>query len=166
MARPDSLRSVAEDSRPILLCYDGSEDAKRAISRAAELFPAAGALVLHVWEPLKDVASVPRLPGLHGMLEAGLAEMDEIGEEISGRLAAEGAELAGSAGLSAEALSVRGKGRAWRNILALARERDVSVIVLGQRGVSAAELAILGSVSNPVVHRADRPVLVVPNPGH
>ena len=147
---------------PILVCYDGSEDAKLAIAKAGELFRGRRALVLHVWEPLADVASAPPVPGLGGTLKAGLDEMDAIGEGISAQLADEGRELAREGGLEAEALSVRRSGRAWGAILSVARERDVSVIVMGRRGASAVELAILGSVANAVVHHADRPVLVVP----
>lgn len=149
-------------SGPLLLCYDGSDDAKLAIARAGELFPGRRALVVHVWEPLRDVASVPPVPGLYGLLAAGIEEMDTIGEEISAKLADEGRDLAAAAGLEAEALSLRRSGRAWRAILETAREHDADAIVLGRRGVSAAELAILGSVANAVVHHADRPVLVVP----
>ena len=147
---------------PILICYDGSDDSKQAVSRAAELFPTHKAIVLHVWEPLKDVASTPPVPGLYGMLEEGLNEMDRIGDEVSQRIAAEGAEWARTAGLDAEALSVSARGRAWRNILKVARDRNVQAIVLGQRGVGGAERALLGSVSTAVVHHADRPVVVVP----
>ena len=149
---------------PILLCYDGSDDAKLALARAGELFPGRAALVVHVWEPLGEVASVPPVPGLEGALKGGLDEMDRLGGEISAKLADEGCDLARAAGLDAKPLSIRRSGRAWRAILAAAREHDAGVIVLGRRGVSAAELKILGSVANAVVHHADRPVLVVPEP--
>jgi nucleotide-binding universal stress UspA family protein len=132
--------------RPILICYDGSENSKQAVTRAADLFPDQPAIVLHVWEPLKDAASVPPVPGLYGMLEAGLEEMDKIGDEVSARTAAEGAEQAKAAGLAAE----------------VARDRDVPAIVVGQRGIGGAERTLLGSVSTAVVHHADRPVVVVP----
>ena len=92
---------------PILICYDGSEDSKQAVVRAGELFPSGDALVLHVWEPLKEVASVPPVPGLEGMLEAGLEEMDAIGEEVSKQTAAAGADQAKACGLNAEPVSVR-----------------------------------------------------------
>ena len=147
---------------PILLCYDGSDDAKLALASAGELFPGRTALVVHVWEPLGEVASVPPIPGLEGMLKGGLDEMDKVGEEISTKLADEGSDLARAAGLDAKPMSIRRSGRAWTAILAAAREHDAGVIVLGRRGVSAAELTILGSVANAVVHHADRPVLVVP----
>jgi nucleotide-binding universal stress UspA family protein len=147
---------------PILLCYDGSDDSKNAVARAAELFPGDHAIVLHVWEALREVAAVPPVPALHGVLVGGLDEMDRIGEEVSQQTAAEGAEQATTAGLQAEPLSIRAPGRAWKNILAVAREKEVRAIVMGQRGIGGAERALLGSVSSAVVHHADRPVLIVP----
>ena len=74
----------------LLVCYDGSDDAKQAIDRAARLFPGRAAVVLHVWEPLREVASVPPVPGLHGVLEAGLAEMDKEGADLSQQTAGRG----------------------------------------------------------------------------
>ena len=153
---------MAMSERTLLICYDGSDDAKQAIARAAPLFPGRTAIVLHVWEPLKDAASVPPVPGLHGALEAGLMEMDQIGEDVSRRTAEEGAKLATSAGFEAEPSSVCAPGRAWRNILRFAREHDVDAIVIGRRGLGGAERALIGSVSAAVVHHADRPVLVLP----
>lgn len=147
---------------PILICYDGSEDSKQAVTRAGDLFPGQSAIVLHVWEPLKDVASVPPVPGLQGMLEAGLEEMDRIGDGVSQRTAEDGAQQAKEAGLEAKPLSVSAPGRAWGTILKVARDRDVQAIVVGQRGIGGAERALLGSISTAVVHHADRPVVVVP----
>ena len=149
-------------SGPILIGYDGSTNSRQAIARAAELFPDRPALVLHVWESLKDVASVPPIPGLSGVLKGGLDEMDAIGEDVSRTTAEEGTRLAVEAGLTAEPLSTQAPGRAWRGVLAAAREHDVVAIVIGRRGISGAERALLGSVSNGVLHGADRPVVVVP----
>jgi len=146
----------------VLICFDGSGDSRQAIARAAELFPDRPALVLHVWEPLKDVASVPPVPGLSGTLKAGLDEMDRMGGDISRETASEGAGLAAEAGLNAEPLSIQAPGRAWRGILAAAREHDVAAIVMGRRGIGRAERMLLGSVSNGVLHGADRPVVIVP----
>jgi nucleotide-binding universal stress UspA family protein len=45
-------------------------------------------------------------------------------------------------------------------ILALARVRDVDLIVVGSRGLGAVRTLVLGSVSTGILHQADRPVLV------
>ncbi len=37
-------------SAPILICYDGSDDAQVAIARAGALFPRRDAIVLAVWQ--------------------------------------------------------------------------------------------------------------------
>lgn len=149
-------------SAPILVGYDGSDNAKDAIVRAGELFPGHPAIVLNAWEPLSSVAAVPPVPGLEGALRKGLDEMDEVGAQASARLADEGAGLAKEAGLEAEAVTHRSEGRAWRSIVALARERDVLAIVVGRRGISGIEQALLGSVSGGVLRHADRPVVVIP----
>jgi Universal stress protein family len=53
------------------------------------------------------------------------------------------------------------EGDAAEQIVELARARDAAMIVVGSRGHGAVAGALLGSVSSPVIHRSDRPVLVV-----
>ena len=55
-------------------------------------------------------------------------------------------------------------GKAAKAILQAADRLSVDSIVLGSRGHGGAYLAPFGSVSKEVVHRAHRPVLVVPRP--
>jgi len=50
----------------------------------------------------------------------------------------------------------------WRGIVDVADELDVSVIVIGSRGLSG--LRERGSVSHDVAMNARRPVLIVPPP--
>ena len=45
-------------------------------------------------------------------------------------------------------------------VLELARARDVDLIVVGSRGLGSVRGLVLGSVSNAILHQADRPVLV------
>lgn len=151
-------------SGPVLVGYDGSENSKEAIARAAELFPGRPAVVVNTWEPLSSVAAVPPVPGLEGILRKGLDEMDAVGSEASARLAEEGAALAREAGLDADAASTRSDGKAWRGIVAVAAEHGAAVIVVGRRGASPLEQALMGSVSAAVVRHSERPVLVVPEP--
>ncbi len=44
--------SRAKDARPVLLCFDGSDDAAAAIAKAGELLGPRTAVVLTVWEPV------------------------------------------------------------------------------------------------------------------
>lgn len=54
------------------------------------------------------------------------------------------------------------EGTPGEQIVELARARNAPLIVVGSRGLGAVTGALLGSVSSAVVHRSDRPVLVVP----
>jgi nucleotide-binding universal stress UspA family protein len=151
--------------KPILAGYDGSDHARDAIARAAELFPGADAVVLTVAEPVRTWPDHDP-GGLIGMAlarAAGLvAELDDIAAQIAARTADEGAAVAIKAGLRARPLALSGQPGAV--IVETAVEHDVSVIVLGARGLSPAKAALLGSVSAGVLHRCDRPVLIVPSP--
>jgi len=53
------------------------------------------------------------------------------------------------------------KGIPFLEILKTAREEDVSLIVIGSHGKSNVEEMLLGSVSEKVIRKAVRPVLVV-----
>jgi nucleotide-binding universal stress UspA family protein len=49
-------------------------------------------------------------------------------------------------------------------IIDVARSREADLIVLGSRGLGGISSLVLGSVSNAVLHQADRPVLVAKPP--
>ncbi|HYP47091.1 MAG TPA: universal stress protein [Thermoleophilaceae bacterium] len=163
--------------RPVLLCYDGSDSAKRAVARAGEVLGGGGAVVLCVWESLGSLVLRHRPPGL---TEVG-RELREISTDVvdtlDGRVeseaqatADEGAEIARSHGFEATALARRALGKAidrqqttiWEAVIDVAEEEDVALVVLGSRGLSPVRSALLGSVSSGVVHHCERPVLIVP----
>ncbi len=48
----------------MLLCYDGSADARAAIDRATRTMPGAAATVLTIWEPFLDTMSRTSSMGL------------------------------------------------------------------------------------------------------
>jgi nucleotide-binding universal stress UspA family protein len=152
------------DVGPALLCFDGSDDAGRAIVQAASLIGGGPALVVHVWEPLS--ALMLRNPLIHspGPLVEQAAELDAAGAEAAERLTEEGVQVARSAGFDAEPLCVRSDGGVWPRIVQLADEHDARAIVLGPRGRSAVASVLLGSVSSGVAHHCRRPVLVIPAP--
>lgn len=148
--------------KPVLLCFDGSDDAAAAIATAGELLGPRRAVLLSVQEPVKvwqptDPASALTAP-IGKMLSKAL-ELDEIAAEVARDELDRGLELARTAGFEADGRTVSGK--AWRAICDVAAELDASVIVLGARGLSRVESALLGSVSTAVSVHAGRPVLIV-----
>jgi nucleotide-binding universal stress UspA family protein len=53
-------------------------------------------------------------------------------------------------------------GRSFKNIVDLAEQEDVDLIVMATHGRTGLEHMILGSVTEKVVARSLRPVLVIP----
>ena len=150
-------------AQPALICFDGSPQSRAAIECAGELLGGGPAVIVTAWEsadsfvdfdPASAVSeTVSRLSGL-------AAEMDEIGKELAEHTAGAGVELAQEHGFEAEARAVEGK--PWSVIVRAADEVDARIVVLGSRGLSRVESALLGSVSHGVVQHCMRPVLVVP----
>jgi len=141
---------------PVLLCYDGSDDARSALGRAAELFAGRSGVVLSIWEHGWSSLSVS-WPDADS-----LQSLEEAAEKNAAEAAAEGVQLAAAAGLSAEPVSRLARGPVWQAILDVAGEYDAAAIVLGRRGLGGIKSMLLGSVSNAVVHHSDRPVVVIP----
>jgi nucleotide-binding universal stress UspA family protein len=142
---------------PILICYDGSEDADHAIASAAALLGRRRAVVLDVASPLTTAESFaalgPMLPG-----EA----FEEMNADAALQTAATGAEHARRAGFDAEARDGIAA-PTWEGIADVADEIDAAVIVIGSRGLKGVrELA--ESLSHQVAEHATRPVLIVPPP--
>jgi nucleotide-binding universal stress UspA family protein len=144
--------------RPVLLCYDASEDAKHAISEAGRLFGPGPALVLSVWQ---DARAIPSFAWAAPM---DFGELLEAARQGADRVAAEGAQAAEAAGFTATPLVVESLGPVWQRIVAVATERDVEAIALGSRGLSGVKAALIGSVSSAVVQHATCPTLVVHRP--
>src|ERR1700754_2303583 len=123
---------------PVLLCYDGSEDAKNAIAEAANLLKARPALVLSV---VQDASAVPPFAWLApgGGLEDLLAEAQKAGAKI----AAEGVEVATGAGFQATPLVSETSEPVWAAVVGAAEEHDVAAIVMGSRGLSGVKSALI-----------------------
>jgi nucleotide-binding universal stress UspA family protein len=132
---------------PLLLCYDGSRDARYAIERAGRLFGGRQALVV-------------TLPAGRD----GLAHVDRADLEALSRVVAEGVRIAREAGLDAEASTTDAGGPVWKAILEIAERYDAATIVMGSRGLTGVSSMFLGGVVTAVVNRAGRPTLVIPQP--
>lgn len=149
--------------RPALLCFDGSPQARNAIERAGALLGGGPAVVVTAWESADSFVGFDPVSGVSetvGRLAGLEQEMDEIGKELAQHTADAGVELAREHGFDAQAQAVEGK--PWSAIVRTADEHDVRIVVLGSRGRSRVESALLGSVSHGVVQHCTRPVLVVP----
>lgn len=143
---------------PILICYDGSPGAARAIEAAAKLLGPRRAVVLDVAPAITPAESValasPLVPD---------APYEELNTPEAARIAALGAELARSSGFDAEARGVQGA-PTWQGVVDAADDLDAAVIVIGSRGLSGLREALDGSLSHDVATHAGRPVLIVPPP--
>jgi nucleotide-binding universal stress UspA family protein len=147
---------------PLLLCFDGSEDARRAIERAGALFAGRRALVVTVWQPIADPDGFAWTGATAGAVD--LVDLNRAAAADGRRVADEGVRVALEAGLRAEPLPVQATASIWRTIVAIANRHDASAIVMGSRGLTGMRSMLLGSVSSAVVHHADRPTLVIRQP--
>ena len=150
---------------PVLICFDDSPGAARAVSEAANLFPGAEAIVVHVWQPLEATFAYRySAAGVTGALEEQIREVDAAGQDAAQAIAERGAELARQAGLSAEARAIKVDDSEAVAVRAAAEQVDARVIVMGSRQLGAIQAMALGGFSHAVLQASERPVLIVPAP--
>lgn len=131
----------------ILVAYDGSESARRALDEAASFARTGDTVtVVSVAEVLPQVgrAGAMLVPEEHEERQRELAEATTILKER---------------GVEAEAVERRGE--AATMILDEAEKEGADLIVIGTRGLNSAKRWLLGSVSTKVLHHAPCNVLVV-----
>jgi nucleotide-binding universal stress UspA family protein len=147
----------------MLIAYDGSENAKRAVQYAGRFLSANRAIVLTAWEPM--VRQAARLSGLSGVMQPEWVPDDQLEDiaYVDARATnAEGVRLAESAGLNAEARTAECTTTIWNAIVDCADELDVDIIVAGTRGATGIRALLHSSVADAVLKHCHRPVLLVP----
>jgi nucleotide-binding universal stress UspA family protein len=148
----------------VVMGCDGSSAASAAIEVGAQLLPGARVTIVQLWTPpFASEAMRRRLWTGTRDVNDFVAAIEREGEREAERVAAIGVTLARAAGWDAQALVRRCYGGEGLEFTQLAEKLECDVIVLGARGLSGAK-AILGSVSDMVVHYSPRPVVVVPYP--
>jgi nucleotide-binding universal stress UspA family protein len=155
----DTRGETSTADGPLLLCYDGSEDATHAIERAGALLAGRPALVLTVWQATALPGSLGISGDSGGMVD--FIRVDRAAAEDGGRVAGEGVRIAREAGLDAEPLAIEATGPIWKTIVEIADRHHAATIVMGSRGLTGLRSMLLGSVSSAVVHHADRPALII-----
>ena len=138
----------------ILLATDGSPSAERSTDEAVRLSLATGwpLHVVVVWRTpvLVGYGYTPVMP-MYELSQAEKQKAQEVAEAVAARTAAAGAETT---------FELR-EGDAADEICAAAAAIHPELIVIGSHGWSGFKQAVLGSVSNRVVHEAPCGVLVV-----
>jgi nucleotide-binding universal stress UspA family protein len=148
------------EDRPLLICFDGSEEALAAVEAAAALFASRTAVVACYWQPF---GSTKRL-GVD-LLEfvQDPASINKREEQSARDFAEQGASLAAAGGLVARAEAMATDSPIADTILTHAEELGAAAIVLGAQSRSRLRSLILGSAANEIVQRATVPVFVAPS---
>ena len=153
---------MASPGQPILFCYDGSDEARRAIGSVENLLSSNTAVVLTVWQPLTARLSEAGGFGVFALEDEG--SIDEHERSAATETAEEGVARARRVGLDATPRVEEAPQAVWRAVVDVADEIDAGLIVCGTRGRGGVRTALLGSTSRAVLQHAGRPVLVSPEP--
>ena len=148
--------SVEDPQGPLILCYDGSDAAERAI-RIAPVLVGRGreARVLYAYKPTERSLGVAQ--GVAG----GRIDAPVLGEAEAHGVVERGVAIARDAGFEADPLLLEADRRTAEIVAGKAEELDAPAIVIGTRGLSGLKTAVLGSVAREVVNAYHRPVVLV-----
>ena len=130
----------------IVVGYDGSEHARRALARAAALAKSGSSLT---------VVSAARVT----LLVRGGSAINPVDAEERDHALSEARSIL--AGLGAEATFVEGSGDPADVIVQEAENEGADLIIVGTQGLNFAKRWLIGSVSTKVVQHAHCDVLVV-----
>ncbi len=145
----------------ILICYDGSSSARRALEVAAHTLGGTPAVLLHVWNPPERIVADAFGVDVHEHAPT-YEHLEDLSRQRAGEVLADGVLLAKQLRLSVTSRSERDQSTVWKTIVDVADELGAELIVCGTHSHTAVETDLLGSVSNALVHHATRPVLVFP----
>jgi nucleotide-binding universal stress UspA family protein len=160
---------MSTDARPAVVAFDGSAEARAAITSAVALFPGRRVVVVSVWEPGLALALAPTRDmtgvGYPPPSAAEVAALDDAQKNHAVEVADAGVALARELGATAEANPVADEAHVADTLAAVAERVDACAIVVGSRGLGGVRSRLFGSTSREVLQRSERPVLVVKAPG-
>jgi nucleotide-binding universal stress UspA family protein len=135
-----------EEAMKIVVGYDGSDGAKRALDRAVTLARDDGKIV---------VVAAAESHARTGITEGAHLDPSEIERRRSDLDKAKA--LLSERGVDVETIEAQGD----PGDVIVERAKDADLVVVGSRGLNPLQRLLLGSVSSKVVHRAESDVLVV-----
>jgi len=152
------LADMTTRLKDVLVAVDFSEESKKAMCYAGAFARRFGASItaLHVVEPIACQADYG-----YGAVTRHIPNQEKL-KRARTRLSALGKKLVGAGFNLATLLR---NGTAHTEIIRAAQELDVDLIVMGTRGICAAEHTVIGGTAERVVRDALCPVLVVRKKG-
>jgi nucleotide-binding universal stress UspA family protein len=144
---------------PILVYYDGSPAAVRAIDAAGTLFPGRRATVLYVWRGM--AGRRVRTTSVEGVREELIGEVRVATRREAAAVADEGTSLGRRAGLEARPLTVETGGRAADAIVRVATKESAAAVVIGRPSRTRRVPLLSDGVLRNVVDHCPIPLVVV-----
>ena len=137
----------------ILVPFDGSPLARRALERALTAHPEATITVLYVIDPVYVVyeaesRGLPEAEGWHDRMEAQADDLCTEAEALAEKR---------DCTITTEVVT----GKPAREILAFAEANDIDHIIMGSHGRSGVSRLVLGSVAETVMRQSPMPVTIV-----
>lgn len=140
--------------RRVMVGTDGSETSYKAVSRAAEIARESGAQLVLVtaYRPLsqREREDAAQQLGAEAYKVIGSHPAEDVLREASDRVGAD---------LDVDTIAVEGD--PVDVLVKTAADRDVDLLVVGNRGLNTLTGRLLGSVPSVVTHRAQCDVLIV-----
>jgi nucleotide-binding universal stress UspA family protein len=147
--------------RRILIATDGSENSRKAAKIGIELakLSQGSVLIVYVTDIGRYVSSAGLIPTFGGVspevIDDIVASLKDAGEKATLQVD----EMARANGVASEKLIV--DGNPANEILRIAENNKIDVIVMGGIGKTGLEKFLMGSVAEKVVHNSKLPVLIV-----
>ncbi len=142
----------------ILVATDGSECSNRAAEMGISLAKLSGSKVTALYVAQRKSAAIGGLTG--DRIDEVVTGMWRAVKEEGERATRQVEEMAGKSGVAVERLIV--EGHPASEILRIAEEIPMDVIVMGAIGKTGLTKFLLGSVAEKVVRNSKVPVLIVP----
>lgn len=153
------------DEKSMLIAYDGSAEAQRALEYAAHYLSCEKAYIITVWEPLHR-QTVNSAGGPAAMVQVNWGDVtpddDDPAYTEALEVAKGGADFAKNLGFVVEPFLVESSTTVWSAIVDAANELDADIIVSGTRGTTGLRGLLQSSVADAVLKHAGRPVFIVP----